>query len=39
MNLFAHGMAGIFYDLIKEKLNIPEDYTVLMMIAVGKHEK
>ena len=39
MNLFAHGMAGIFYDLIKEKLNIPEDYTVLMMIAVGKHGK
>ena len=39
MNLVAHGMAGIYFDLIKEKLAIPDDYEVEIMIAVGKHGK
>jgi nitroreductase len=39
MNLVAHGMSGIFYDLIKEKLSISDDYSVEMMIAIGKHGK
>lgn len=39
MNLVAHGMSGIHYDLIKEKLSIPDDYSVEMMIAIGKHGK
>lgn len=37
MNLVAHGMAGFDYKLAKEKLEIPDDHTVEMMIAVGKH--
>src|SRR3989344_5988474 len=37
MNLLAHGMEGFDYALAKEKLGIPENYTVEMMIAVGKH--
>ncbi len=39
MNLVSHGMSGIHYDLIKEKLAIPDDYAVEMMIAIGKHGK
>jgi nitroreductase len=39
MNLVAHGMAGIYFDLIKEKLSISDDYEVEMMIAIGKHGK
>ena len=35
LNLVSHAMAGIYTDLIKEKLSIPEDYTVEIMIAVG----
>ncbi|MBY0376880.1 nitroreductase family protein [Patescibacteria group bacterium] len=37
MNLVAHGMAGFDYKLAKEKLEIPDDHSVEMMIAVGKH--
>jgi len=36
MGLVTHGMGGIYYDLIKEKMNIPDDYSVEMMIAIGK---
>ena len=39
MNLVTHGMAGIYFDLIKEKLSIPDDYEVEIMIAVGKPGK
>ncbi len=39
MNLIAHGMAGFDYKLAHEKLSIPEDYTVEMMFALGKHGK
>ena len=39
MNLVAHGMSGFDYALAKEKLGIPDDYAVEMMIAVGKHGK
>jgi nitroreductase len=39
MNLIAHGMSGIYFDLIKEKLGIPDDYSVEMMIAIGKYGK
>jgi len=39
MNLVAHGMSGLDYALAKEKLSIPDDYSVEMMIAVGKHGK
>jgi len=39
MNLVAHGMAGFDYNLIKEKLGVPDNYNVEMMIAVGKHGK
>jgi len=36
MGLVAHGMAGINYDKVRVDLNIPEDYSVEMMIAVGQ---
>ena len=39
MGLVAHGMSGIDYAMAKEKLNVPEDYNVEMMIAVGKPGK
>lgn len=34
--LVAHGMGGFDYDRARKDLNIPEDYTVEMMFAVGK---
>ena len=37
MNLVAHGMSGFDYKLAKEKLGVPDDYNVEMMIAIGKH--
>ncbi len=39
MNLIAHGMSGFDYKLAKERLNVPDDYNVEMMFAVGKHGK
>jgi nitroreductase len=39
MGLVAHGMAGFDYVLAKEKLSIPDEYKVEMMIAVGKPGK
>jgi len=37
MNLVSHGMEGIHHDLIREKLAIPDNYSIEMMIAIGKH--
>lgn len=34
--LVVHGMQGFDYDKAKEELNIPDEYKVEMMIAVGK---
>ena len=39
MNFVAHGMAGFDYKMAKETLNVPDDYDVEMMIAIGKHGK
>lgn len=39
MNLVSHGMAGFNYALAKKELNIPDDYNVEMMIAIGKPGK
>jgi nitroreductase len=39
MNLVAHGMSGFDYDQARAKLGVPNDHTVEMMIAVGKHGK
>ncbi len=39
MNLVAHGMSGFDYQMAKEKLGVPDDYNVEMMIAIGKHGK
>ena len=39
MGFVCHGMGGILHDLIKEKLSIPDDYNVEIMIAIGKHGK
>jgi nitroreductase len=39
MNLVTHGMGGIDYNIIKEKLSIPDEYSVEMMFSVGKHGK
>jgi nitroreductase len=35
--LITHGMAGFDRDKARVDLNIPEDYDVLAMIALGKH--
>ena len=39
MNLITHSMAGFDYDKTKKELSIPDDYSVEMMIAVGKPGK
>ncbi len=39
MNLIAHGMSGLDFDMAKKELGIPDDYNVEMMIAIGKHGK
>lgn len=39
MNLVAHGMQGFDYNLAKKQLNIPDDYHIEIMIAVGKPGK
>ena len=36
MNLVIHGMEGFDYDRAKKELQIPDDYTVEMMIVIGK---
>jgi nitroreductase len=37
--LVAHGMGGFDYDKAKKALNIPDDYQVQAMIAIGKPGK
>lgn len=37
--LVAHGMEGFDYDKAKKDLEIPEDYNVEAMVAIGKHGK
>lgn len=37
--LVAHGMGGFDYDKAKQVLNIPDDYQVQAMIAIGKPGK
>ncbi len=39
MDLVAHGIGGFDPKIIKEKLGVPDDYNVEMMIAVGRHGK
>jgi len=39
MNFVSHGMGGFDYNLAKKELSIPDDYTVEMMIAIGKPGK
>ncbi len=39
MNLVAHGMSGFDFKMAAEKLGVPEDYNVEMMIAIGKPGK
>lgn len=39
MGLVAHGMEGFDYDRAKKELQIPDDYTVEAMVAVGKPGK
>jgi len=34
--LVAHGMQGFDYDRAKKELEIPDDYVVLAMLAIGK---
>ena len=38
-NLVIHGMQGFDYDKAKEALQVPDDYSVEAMIAVGKKGK
>jgi len=38
-NLVVHGMQGFDYDKAKEVLQVPSDYQVEAMIAIGKHGK
>jgi len=37
--LVAHGMIGFDFAKVRETLNIPEDYDILAMIAIGKPGK
>jgi nitroreductase len=39
MGLIAHGMGGYDRDMARKKLEVPDDYNVEMMIAVGKPGK
>lgn len=39
LGLVAHPIAGYKPKLVKEILNIPEDMTVITLIALGKHSK
>ena len=38
-NLVVHGMQGFDYDRAKKELQVPDDYTVEAMIAIGRHGK
>ncbi|MBI1826604.1 MAG: nitroreductase family protein [Planctomycetes bacterium] len=36
MGLVVHGMAGFDYDRARKELNVPDDYSVEAMIAIGR---
>ncbi len=36
MSLVAHSMSGFDHDMAREKLEIPQDYTIEAMIALGR---
>lgn len=36
MGLVVHGMAGFDYDKVRSALNVPDDYSVEAMIAIGR---
>lgn len=38
-NLVVHGMQGFDYDRAKQELQVPDDYQVEAMIAIGRHGK
>ena len=38
-NLVVHGMQGFDYDRAKKELQVPDDYSVEAMIAIGRHGK
>ncbi len=38
-NLVVHGMQGFDYDRARKELQVPDDYEVEAMIAVGQHGK
>jgi nitroreductase len=38
-NLVVHGMQGFDYDRAKKELQVPDDYTVEAMIAIGRQGK
>jgi nitroreductase len=39
MGLIAHGMTGFDHEKAKTELNIPDDYNIEIMIAIGKKGK
>ena len=39
MGLVTHGMQGFDYEKAKKELEIPEDYSIEAMIAIGKRGK
>lgn len=39
LNLVVHGMQGFDYDRAKQELQVPDDYQVEAMIAIGHHGK
>ncbi|MEK6876170.1 MAG: nitroreductase family protein, partial [Nanoarchaeota archaeon] len=39
MGLVTHGMQGFDYEKAKKELEIPEDYSVEAMVAIGKRGK
>lgn len=38
-NLLVHGMEGFNYEKAHKELNIPDDYEVQAMLAIGRHGK
>ena len=36
MNLVAHPIGGFDHDMVKEKLPVPENYSIEIMIAIGR---
>lgn len=39
MDFVVHGMGGFDRNVAREKLGVPDEYTVEMMIAIGRHGK